>query len=93
MAVQAWYEGLQQLDNALPVPARFTDAPWPGIPARARLLWALDGVEWVDTVATAWTASAVLVDVLDGRWQLNAAWLPVDSVRRRDQTSTHSSPY
>ena len=65
------------------MPPRFTDAPWPGIEVRARLLWATDGEQWIDTVARAWTRTAVLVDVRDRRWQRNAVWLRLSDVLRR----------
>lgn len=83
MDAPAWYENLSAIMNAVEVPARFTDAPWPGIEVRARLVWADSGEQWIDTTATAWTRTTVLVDVADPRWRLNAAWLPATDVARR----------
>ncbi|MEE6295224.1 hypothetical protein [Georgenia wangjunii] len=80
--VLPWYEGHQAIVNAHDVPRRFTRARIP-IPVRARIVWEDDGVEVLDTLATAWTAALVLVDVSDRRNRLNAAWIALADVRRR----------
>lgn len=67
--VPRWSDGRQDLLNAQPVPRRWRDAPFPPgpIPVSARLVWAEDGEEWLDTVAEAWTDQVVLVQVPDRR--------------------------
>ncbi|MEE6273547.1 hypothetical protein V2J56_09330 [Georgenia sp. MJ206] len=80
--VLPWYEGHQAITNADDVPRRFTCARVP-IPVQARIVWEDDGVELLDTLATAWTARLVLVDVSDRRNRINAAWLALADVRRR----------
>lgn len=78
----AWYEGHQRILNAHDVPARFTRARVP-IPVRARIEWETDGVELIDTVATAWTHSVVLVAVDDARSRFRGVWVDVGEVVRR----------
>lgn len=78
----AWWEGRQSIRNARAVPARFTRAREP-VPVRARLVWETSGVQVIDTVATAWTTSLVLVRVGDACYQFRAAWLDVADVHRR----------
>lgn len=77
-----WYDGQERLLNGLPVPARFTDAGWPPIPIRARLVWE-SGELYVDTVAEAWTRDAVLVEQLDPRSPFRGVWIPAHDVARR----------
>lgn len=78
----AWYEGHQRILNCHGVPKRFTRARVP-IPVRARILWETDGVELIDTVATAWTHSLVLVLVDDARARVRGTWVDVGEVVRR----------
>ena len=80
---RAWDDDLQRVLNTHPVPARYTNAPWPHPPVRARLVWERDGEQWLDTVAVAWTRELVLVDVVDPRVQVHGQWLAVEDVERR----------
>lgn len=80
--VPAWHEGQQAILNSHDVPGRFTRARIP-IPVTARILWEADGEEQLETVATAWTRTLVLVDVNDRRFHIRAAWVAVADVRRR----------
>jgi hypothetical protein len=77
-----WHEGHQRILNGHDVPARFTRARVP-IPVRARIEWEIDGVELIDTVATAWTHSLALVDVSDARCRFRAVWVDIGEVVRR----------
>lgn len=77
-----WYEGHQRILNCHDVPARFTRARVP-IPVRARIEWETDGVELIDTVATAWTHSLALVAVDDARSRFRGVWVDVGEVVRR----------
>lgn len=76
----AWHEGLVPILNAHPVPSRFTRAR-PPIPVRARIGWA-SGAETVQTVATGWTSTLVLVQLSDRRCQFRGVWLPLCDVER-----------
>ncbi|PFG45139.1 hypothetical protein ATJ97_0061 [Georgenia soli] len=78
----AWYEGVQRILNAHDVPERFTQARAP-IPVRARLEWENDGIELVDTVATAWTHSLALVTVDGARSRFRGVWIDIGEVVRR----------
>ena len=78
----AWDAHLQRLTNAHPVPARFTDAPWPNPKVTVRLVWEHDGEETRETEAWAWTRDLVLVYVRDTRVQVNGAWLAAQDVQR-----------
>ncbi|PWD49955.1 hypothetical protein C8046_03935 [Serinibacter arcticus] len=94
MARQAWEIPrndvvTQTIVNAVSEPGRFpldwVDAPESGpIPVTVRLLWAIDGEEWVTARARAWTRSLVLVELRDPRWRVGAAWLPARDVRRAE---------
>ncbi|GAA4289084.1 hypothetical protein [Georgenia daeguensis] len=64
------------------MPARFTRARVP-IPVRARIEWETDGVEFIETVATAWTHSLALVAVDDARSRFRGVWVDVGEVVRR----------
>ena len=79
---QAWWEGREAIRNGRAVPARFTRAREP-IPVRARLVWETSGVQVIDTHATAWTRTLVLVRIDDARSQTRGVWLDADDVRRR----------
>ena len=72
----------QAITNAVAVPARRAQitAPEP-VACVARLVWERDGVEFLPTFATAWTARAVLVALRTPRWRLAAVWVPAADVR------------
>ena len=53
------------------------------VPIVARIVWAQDGEEHVDTVALGWTGSNVYVRLPDPRHQFTACWLDAADVRRR----------
>jgi hypothetical protein len=55
----------------------------PPVPIVARIVWAVDGEEHVDTVALGWTGQAVYVRLVDRRCQTNAIWLDGADVKRR----------
>lgn len=85
--VEAWWEReahQQTITNELPIPPRRAqiDAPEP-IPVIARIEWAHDGEEQLDTKAIAWTSQAVLVLISDRRRRTIGAWLPPGDVARR----------
>jgi hypothetical protein len=47
------------------------------VPITARIVWAEDGEEHIDTVALGWTGRDVYVRITDTRYQLRAVWLDV----------------
>ena len=53
------------------------------VPIIARVVWADDGEEHVDTVALGWTGRDVYVRMSDRRYRLTATWLDAADVRRR----------
>jgi len=53
------------------------------VPIVARVVWAVDGEEHVDTVALGWTGQAVYVRLADPRCRTNAGWLDGADVQRR----------
>lgn len=78
---------LQRILNAKPGPG-----PWPNavlhrlrvpIPVAVRLVWERDGVEYLDTIATAWGGLHVLVTITDRRRRFGFVWLHCDDVGRR----------
>jgi hypothetical protein len=73
----------QPILNAHKVPDKFIDAHQP-TPVTARIHWADDGEQTIDTIALSWTHRLVRVRLSDRRWQLNAVWVPADDVKRRD---------
>lgn len=80
--VAPWWAGRQRILNSRAVPGRFTAAA-PPVPVVARLVWADDGEELVETVATAWTSPLVLVAVGDPRSAYRGVWVPARDVTRR----------
>jgi hypothetical protein len=50
---------------------------------RARIVWADDGEEHVDTVALGWTSRDVYVRLPDPRYRFTAVWLDASDVKRR----------
>src|SRR5690606_37752809 len=80
----AHHDKRQRILNAHPIPPlRDQKAGW--IHCRARVVYELDGEEWMDTVAYAWTSRLVLVQRvgLDHRWDSIGVWLDAADVRRR----------
>jgi hypothetical protein len=53
------------------------------VPIVARIVWADDGEEYLDTVALGWTGCDVYVRMTDTRYHLRAVWLDVADVTRR----------
>lgn len=84
MEVERFDAHLQRLLNAHEVPRRYIEAPFPGpIPIRARLVWEVDGEEWADGRAMAWTSRLVLVELqMEQRLQVHGAWLEASDVAR-----------
>lgn len=91
MEVERFDKHLQRLLNGRPVPRRYIEAPFPGpIPIRARLVWAIDGEEWADGRAMAWTSRLVLVELqMEQRLQIHGAWLDAADVLRRQHRATN----
>ncbi|MCL1870987.1 MAG: hypothetical protein FWF90_11320 [Promicromonosporaceae bacterium] len=79
---QHWEQDWQRILNALPIPARSAQVDC-RIPVTARIVWERDGEEQLVTFAAAYTTRAVLVEVPDQRWRINAVWLAPADVRRR----------
>jgi len=78
--VPAWWAGHQRILNARAVPERYTRCE--PIPVRVRLRWADDGVQHLDTTATAWTTPLVLIQVDDPRSTTRGVWVPATDVTR-----------
>jgi hypothetical protein len=53
------------------------------VPITARIVWADDGEEQVETVALGWTGRNVYVRITDPRYRLSATWLDASDIRRR----------
>jgi hypothetical protein len=53
------------------------------MPITARIVWAGDGEEHVETVALGWTGQNVYVRLPDPRYQFTSVWLDAADVRRR----------
>jgi hypothetical protein len=53
------------------------------VPIVARIVWADDGEEYVETVAAGWTGQLVYVRVPDRRYRLTSVWLNAADVKRR----------
>jgi hypothetical protein len=86
-ASQSWNahaDRWQDILNELPVPPRAAqkDAQ-PPVRVQARIRWARDGAETIDTVVNAWTSKAVLVEIIDVRRRIHGVWLAPGDVRRR----------
>jgi hypothetical protein len=77
----AWSPGQSTLNDA---GARVPDHRlFPPVPVVARVDWADDGVEHVDTVALGWSGHLVRVRLTDPRWRVTALWVDGSDVRRR----------
>ena len=74
----------QAITNEREVPPRRLQRELPApIPVRVRLVWARDGVEFVDTVALGWAGQLVRVQVHDRRSRAAAARVHFEHVQRR----------
>lgn len=74
----------QRITNELPIPRRDLQHDC-SVRVRARIVWERDGEEFRDTVAYAWgPRGAVLVRLLDDRWQTIGVWLHVSDAPRRE---------
>lgn len=84
MEVERFDTHLQVLLNSRDVPQRYTEARSPGgITITARLVWAIDGEEWQEGKAMAWTQQLVLVHLsMEQRLQTLGAWLHASDVLR-----------
>lgn len=82
--VAPWDHGRQFLRNRWAVPRRYTPCRYPAgpVPVRVRLDWSVDGVEYRDARAMAWTRRLVLVEIVDRRLGINGVWLAAEDVRR-----------
>lgn len=75
---------VQRIINAHEIPPmRLQRSGW--LHCRARVVYELDGEEWIDTVAYAWTSRLVLVQRPrhDHRWARIGVWLDASDVVRR----------
>jgi hypothetical protein len=54
------------------------------VPITARIAWADDGEEQVETVALGWAGRDVYVRMNDTRYQLRTVWLDAADVARRE---------
>lgn len=74
----------QDIRNARPIPPRrlqrIDRCP---ILVTARVVWALDGPEDIETSALDWVGTDVLIELQDGRWQVHGVWLDARDVARR----------
>ena len=52
------------------------------LPAVARIEWAEDGVEQLETEALGWTGRRAYVRLPDSRWPYTSIWLDASDVRR-----------
>lgn len=86
--VPPWWAGHQRILNARAVPERFTRCE--PVPVRVRLRWADDGVEVIETQATAWTTPLVLVLVEDSRSITRGVWVPAVDVTRLPGHAPHT---
>jgi hypothetical protein len=55
----------------------------PPVPIVARIMWADDGEEYIETVAAGWSGQLVYVRLPDRRYRLTSVWLNAADVRRR----------
>jgi hypothetical protein len=53
------------------------------VPITARIVWADDGEEFIETVAAGWSGQNVYVRLPDPRYRLTSVWLNAADVRRR----------
>jgi hypothetical protein len=55
------------------------------VPVEVRLVWSVDGEEWIRTSANAWTTNRVRVLLYDKRAVANIIWVAASDVRRVDR--------
>jgi hypothetical protein len=65
--------GAREPEHRLDPPLRIT----------ARIVWAQDGEEHIETLALGWTGREVYVRMQDRRYQFRAVWLDAADVSRR----------
>ena len=77
-----WQDALN--DSWPPNPAELRDRPEPR-PVTIRVVWAVDGVEHIDAVATRWTDdfAHVYCQWDDPRLRITGMWLALDDVKAR----------
>lgn len=63
-------------------PAEFSSSE-AAIPVRVRIVWARDGEEYTEGLATRWDADHVYVEVKDKRLRGNGVWVKPSDVYRR----------
>ena len=74
----------QGIRNARPIPSAEQQRRLPmPIDVVAWIFWARDGLELIDTIATAWSGNDVLVVLNDPRQRVKGVGLPAQDVRRR----------
>jgi hypothetical protein len=78
--VERWQTVLNQHWPTSPVSIKDRDR---SIPVRARIVWARDGEEYRDGVATRWDADHVYVEIVDARLRSSGCWLKPSDVYRR----------
>jgi hypothetical protein len=78
-----WAAGIQAIVNS--TGARVPDRTFnPPVPIVARIVWADDGEEHLETEALGWTGRNVYVRMPDRRYNRTAVWLDAADVRRRE---------
>jgi hypothetical protein len=77
-----WEAGRQAIlnDRGARKPAHTFDLP---VPVVARVVWAEDGEEYIETEAAGWTGRDVYVRLPDSRHRLTSVWLDASDVKRR----------
>jgi hypothetical protein len=77
-----WEVGRQDILNALEaqMPEHTFKTP---VPVVARIEWAYDRVERLETEALGWTDRCVYVRLPDSRWRFTSVWLRAEDVKRR----------
>jgi hypothetical protein len=53
------------------------------VPITARIVWADDGEEFIETLAAGWSGRNVYVPLPDPRYRLTSVWLDAADVKRR----------
>jgi hypothetical protein len=77
----AWSPGQKILNSTgARVPEHTFHQP---VPVVARIVWADDGEEFIETVAAGWTGRDVYVRLPDPRYRLTSVWLDAADVKRR----------
>ena len=84
---ETWHAGRdrwQAITNSRAVPERRLQRELTTpVPVRVRLIWAKDGVEFIDTIALGWAGQVVRVQLHDPRSRAAFVWVHIEHVVRR----------